>query len=73
MALYAHMHPDSLLFMYSNSVLTLQCNFSLSYEYPLLSQKDTDEEVKEYLRQNLHLQDKVRWLCIVIILPAKAV
>lgn len=29
MALYAHMHPDSLLFMYSNSVLTLQCNFSL--------------------------------------------
>lgn len=25
-------------------------------------QKDTDEEVREFLNNNLHLQDKVRWL-----------
>lgn len=33
------------------------CKFIIGIIFP--SQKDTDDEVKEHLRQNLHLQDKV--------------
>ncbi|NWZ60218.1 RYR1 protein, partial [Haliaeetus albicilla] len=31
--------------------------------------KDTDEEVREFLNNNLHLQGKVRWACPHLVPP----
>lgn len=37
-----------------------ECTVSLQFNFPVFSkQKDTDEEVKDHIRQNLHLREKV--------------
>lgn len=46
-------HPCTLLYI---SIVT-----SRNKAERLFPQRDTDEEVKEHVRNNLHLQEKVMW------------